>query len=79
MVIEVMGAGCKKCSLLHELVLDAVAELGTGDEVSYVTDLEKIMSAGVLSTPALVIGGELRLAGRVPSKDELIRLIERAR
>ena len=53
--IKVLGSGCKKCHDLNEITKAAVKELGINIEVEYVTDMQKIASYGVMSTPALVI------------------------
>ena len=71
MKIQVLGTGCKKCSNLAEIT-DAVAkDMGIDYELEKVTDIVKIMEAGVMSTPALVIDGEVKITGKVPSADEL--------
>lgn len=79
MVIKVLGPGCANCGRLEEVVRQAVARLGLDAEVVKVTDYAEIMAYGVMSTPALVVDEELRLAGRVPSLDEVVRVLERAR
>ena len=53
--IKVLGSGCKKCHDLNEITKAAVKELGINIEVEYITDMEKIISYGVMSMPALVI------------------------
>ena len=78
MVIKVLGPGCANCQKLEGLVKQAVDQLGIGAEVVHVTDMKEIMAYGVMSTPALVIDEELKLAGRVPSLDQVVALIARA-
>ncbi len=65
---------CQRKKLL-KLTEESVSELGRDDEISYVTDLAAIAAAGVLRTPALMLDGHLAVTGRVPSKDEIKRLI----
>lgn len=75
MQIKVLGTGCTKCQTLEQNVRRAVDELGLDAEVIKITDYADIVSYGVLATPALVIDGEVRLSGRVPSADDLKRLL----
>lgn len=79
MVIKVLGTGCANCRKLEALATRAVDELGLDAEVVKVTDMKDIMAYGVMSTPALVIDEELKLAGRVPAYEQLVDLIARAR
>ncbi len=78
MVIKVLGLGCMNCQKLEGLVKSAVDQLGIEAEIIKVSDIKDIMGYGVMSTPALVIDEELRLAGRVPSLEQVIDLIARA-
>ena len=71
MKIEVLGAGCKKCHALAELAERALKETGAQGEVEHVTDLKRIMAYGVLATPALVVDGQVKVAGRLPSVEEI--------
>jgi len=76
MKIEVLGSGCKKCHALEEQTRAALAELGVEAEVEHVTDMRRIMGYGVLSTPALVIDGKVKCAGRLPAADELKKWLQ---
>jgi len=71
MKVEVLGSGCKKCHALAEQAQKALAELGLQAEFEYVTDIKRIMGYGVLSTPALVVNGKVKCAGRMPANEEL--------
>lgn len=77
MIIKVLGTGCTKCHKLEELALRAVAELGLDARVEKVTEFADIVSYGVMSTPALVVDEEVRLAGRVPPLEDLKQLLSR--
>lgn len=77
MRIQVLGPGCERCAKLKEHVEQAVKELGLAAEVEKVTDWRAIAEAGVMSTPALVVDGELLFAGRVPSVETLKPLLSR--
>lgn len=79
MVIKVLGSCCGNCEKLLDMAKRAVDELGLAAEVTKVTDLAEIMGYGVMATPALVIDEQLRLAGRVPSYEDLLGLIERSK
>ncbi len=76
MKIEVLGPGCAKCKDLYIAVLKAVAESGIAAEVEKVEDIRKIMRYGVMSTPALVIDGQVKFSGKVASIAEMRSLIE---
>ena len=78
MIIKVLGSGCANCQKLEDLANKAVDQLGVDAEIIKVTDMAQIMGYGVMSTPALVIDEELKLAGRVPSLDQVVDLIARA-
>ncbi|MHB1016617.1 MAG: thioredoxin family protein [Coriobacteriia bacterium] len=78
MDIKILGTGCAKCKQLEKTVRLAVDEMGLDATVEKVTELTDIMSYGIMSTPGLVIDGEVRLAGRLPKLDELKSLLGRA-
>jgi len=75
MVIKVMGGGCKSCEKLHEYAKTAVEELGIDAEVLYITDMEEIMKAGIMSTPALIVDDVVKATGRVPKTKEIKKMI----
>ncbi|MDH4139652.1 MAG: thioredoxin family protein [Coriobacteriia bacterium] len=77
MLIEVLGSGCSKCNELEDAVRKAVARYDIDARVEHVSDIEKIMSYGVMMTPALVVDGEVLLTGRVPSVDEVAQILKR--
>ena len=66
--IEVLGTGCARCNQLEKDVYNALAELGVDAEVEKVQDLQKILQYKVMMTPALVIDGKVKSAGRVPRR-----------
>jgi small redox-active disulfide protein 2 len=79
MLIQVLGTGCAKCKTLHETVKKAVQETGIDALVEKVEDIEKIMAFEILMTPGLVINGEVKTAGRLPTFEEVKKLITEAR
>ena len=76
MKIKILGTGCPKCKKLTELTEEAVNELGVSAEIIKVTDINKIIDYGVMVTPALVIEGDVKMAGKIPEKEEIKRWIE---
>lgn len=71
----ILGAGCAKCGKLYEVTEQAAKELGVTYEINKVTDLRQIMALQVMLTPALVVDGTVKVAGRVPSVDEVKKLL----
>ena len=71
MKIQVLGSGCPKCKTLTERVEEAVAALGLDCEVEKVTDINEIISFGVMMTPGLVIDGEVKSAGKLLSVEDI--------
>ncbi len=78
MEIKVLGTGCAKCKQLEKTVRAAVDELGLDATVEKVTELTDIMEYGLMSTPGLVVDGEVRLAGRLPKLAEVKSILEHA-
>jgi small redox-active disulfide protein 2 len=73
--LQILGTGCSKCQKLTEQVEQAAKELGIEHQIEKVTDLQEIVSFGVMTTPALAVDGQVKVAGNIPSRDELKRLI----
>lgn len=71
MRIEILGKGCAKCQKLEELTKLTLEKLGRTAEVEKVTDLERITAYSVLSTPALVVDGVVKVSGHLPRREEL--------
>ena len=71
MKIEILGTGCPKCKQLEANAKKAVEELNIKAEVEKVTDVGKIVDFGVMSTPAIVIDGEVKASGRIPTPEEI--------
>lgn len=78
MEIKILGSGCVKCGKLEAVTREAVARLGRDATVEHVTDFAEIASYGVMSTPVLVVDGQVRLAGRVPTIEDVVAILERA-
>ncbi len=73
--IQVLGTGCAKCKALTMATEKAAQTLGLQYELEKVTDLNRIMSFGVMVTPALVVDGQVKVSGKVPSVDDLKSLL----
>jgi small redox-active disulfide protein 2 len=73
--LQILGTGCAKCAALHASTEKAAQDLGVAYEIEKVSDLNRIMSLGVMLTPALVVDGKVKVSGKVPSVDDLKKLI----
>lgn len=73
--IQVLGTGCPKCRKMAEVAESAALEMGIEYELQKVTDLNQIMSFGVMMTPALAVDGVVKVAGKVPSMDEIKKML----
>ncbi len=71
MKIQILGTGCPKCKKLAENAEAAAKDAGIEHEIVKVTDINEIMKFGVMMTPALVIDGQVKVVGKVPSPDEI--------
>jgi small redox-active disulfide protein 2 len=78
MNIKILGPGCARCQQLEKITREVVKELGIDADVEEVKDINKIMEYPILTTPGLVINGQLLCAGRVPNKAEITQLIANA-
>ena len=73
--MQILGTGCAKCKKLAELTEEAAKSLGIEFEIEKVSDVREIMKFGVMMTPALAVDGEVKFAGKVPSLDEIKKII----
>ena len=73
--IQVLGTGCKKCMSLKENVEAALKELGVEADVQKIEDINEIIAFGVMSTPALVVDGEVKIVGKVASPQEIMDVL----
>lgn len=77
MEIKILGSGCAKCNEMERVARQAISDAGIDATVEHVTEFTEIMAYGVMSTPALVVDGTLRLSGRVPKVADMIALLQR--
>jgi small redox-active disulfide protein 2 len=76
MKIEIMGTGCPKCRATEKIVRKVVEESGKKVDIVKVEDLQEIVDRGVMMTPAVVVDGEVKIVGHVPSTDEIKKLLK---
>jgi small redox-active disulfide protein 2 len=69
--VKVLGPGCPKCEELLKQTQAAVRELGVECSVEKITDIQEITTYGVMMTPALVVDGQVKVSGKVPSLDDI--------
>ena len=75
MKIEIFGSGCSTCKKLFELTKQATTDLKLETKVEYITDIQKMIEIGVMSSPVLVIDGKVALAGQVPDVEKIKEII----
>ncbi|TWU37758.1 hypothetical protein Q31b_45470 [Novipirellula aureliae] len=74
-LIQILGTGCTKCENLKANAEQAVQQSGVEAKIEKITDIVKITSFGVMMTPALAIDGEVKVVGKIPSADEIAKLL----
>ncbi|MDD3402391.1 MAG: thioredoxin family protein [Hespellia sp.] len=75
--IKVLGSGCKSCHTLYENVKETVIAMNLNIETEYVTDMEKVVSYGVMSTPALVVNEKVISMGKVLKPADIEKLFHK--
>ncbi|HSW02530.1 MAG TPA: thioredoxin family protein [Sedimentisphaerales bacterium] len=73
--LQVLGTGCPKCKKLAENTEAAAKALGIEYDIVKVTDINEIMKFGVMMTPALAVDGQVKVVGKVPSPDEIKKML----
>lgn len=71
MEIKILGSGCPNCKMLEKNAKEAINELGIEANITKVEDFKDIMKYGVMSTPALVVDEEVKIMGKVATKEEI--------
>ncbi len=74
--IKILGTGCSKCNSLEKITRKAVTEAGIEANIEKVENILDIMNYGIMKTPGLVINGEVKISGRLPSEKELLELLK---
>jgi small redox-active disulfide protein 2 len=72
--VQILGTGCRKCAHLQAQTEEAIKHLGISANVEKIEDITKITNFGVFMTPALVIDGEVKTQGRIPSVSEIEKM-----
>jgi small redox-active disulfide protein 2 len=78
MEIKVLGTGCAKCKALEKATKEAVEKTGVNATITKVEDIVEIMQFGVMTTPALVVDGEIVVKGKVPTVDEISKILTKS-
>lgn len=73
--LQILGPGCPKCKMLAEHTEQAAKALGLEYTLEKVTDINDIIAFGIMTTPALVVDGEVKVAGRVPTAEAIKQLL----
>ncbi len=76
MEIKVLGPGCAKCSETEKIMTEAIAETGITATIEKISDFQQIAKYGVFSTPAVVIDGQIKCVGKVPTKKEALAWLD---
>jgi small redox-active disulfide protein 2 len=75
MKVEILGVGCAKCNKLYDMVQDIAKKQGLDAEVVKVEDIKVFARYGVFMTPALVVNGEVKVAGKLPKESDIVKWI----
>ena len=76
LTVKVYGSGCKGCQTLHQNVIDALSEMNIAADVQYITDMQKIMEAGIMGLLALAVNNKIVSAGKVLSVTDIKSFLE---
>ncbi|MCF6096071.1 thioredoxin family protein [Thermovorax subterraneus] len=77
MEIKILGTGCPKCKALEQNTREALQELGVNANIEKVQDVNKIMEYDIMFTPGLVVNGEVKVSGKVATKDEIKEILQK--
>lgn len=75
MKVKVLGPGCAKCKTTYSIVEKVIKESGLDVELTKVDDIMEMMSYNIITTPAVVVDGEVKIKGRVPSEREIKEIL----
>ncbi len=75
MKIEILGPGCPKCAKTTEMIEKIIREAGVEADVQHITDINAIVDRGVMMTPAVIIDGQIKVEGKIPSEQQVLSWI----
>jgi len=75
MEIKILGSGCAKCKTLEKMTREVVIQNGIDATITKVEDIVEIMKYGIMTTPALVVDDKVEIKGRIPSIDEIKKVL----
>ena len=75
MKIEIAGPGCPRCVETEKNVKEAVKQLGIAAEIDHVYDVSEMAKRGVMFTPAVIVDGEIKISGKIPTVDEVKKVL----
>ena len=75
MEIKVLGPGCSKCKTTYQVIEKVIREDNLDVKLTKVDDIMEIMNYNIMVTPAVVVDGEVRLKGQVPSESDVKKLL----
>ncbi len=73
--IKILGPGCARCKSTYEVVKKAVEQSGVQADITKIEDLEGMMKYDILTTPVVVVNEQIKISGRIPTVDEIIKLL----
>jgi len=76
MKVQILGVGCPKCKQTEANAMQAIKNVGLDTEVEKITDVNEITDFGIMATPALAVDGEIKISGRVPSVEEIEKVLK---
>lgn len=76
MEVKILGKGCPRCERLEKLVRETTEEMGVEATFIKVKDMGEILAYDIVSTPGLVIEGEVKASGRIPRREEIVQWIQ---
>lgn len=76
MKIQILGSGCPRCKQTEANAKEAIKNLGIDVQIEKVTDINKIVDFGMTTTPALAIDGEVKFSGKIPTVEEIERILK---
>jgi len=77
MKIEIVGPGCPRCKTTEKNVCEAIKQLGIQAEITKVTDAAEFAKKGVMFTPAVVVDGQVKISGKIPTVDEIKEVLSK--